>query len=476
MRILNSYRYFGLIASVSVSMLYLLLGLQLIDSTSILGYMLQLGNLNFNFSLSNTGLLLLVLTVLIWPAAILASWSNLLHSYGTYLALLFSLELVLIYLFLTDNLIVFYILFELSLLPLYLLIGQFGASTQRLRASRLLWTYTFLGSLCLLVSIVWLLAMFGTTNFSSLNLILTQSCALSGSESLLSSLSWFDKDNNTLNIVWILIALGIANKVPTVPLHIWLPKAHVQANVSTSIILAAIILKLSTYASLILLINLMPNAAAYFSSTLLTVGLISYIHSSLATLSQIDSKVLAAYSSVAHMCLITIGIHSNNYLALVGAILLALAHASSSAALFTLFGQVLYDRLHNRLFYYMRNVAAFAPGLKIMLLVTMLANSGLPGTINWLSELSILTGTAYNNLFVAIILSTTIFTSALYSFWPYSFATAGIAITNKFNYLFDLTKLETSLLLYLLVPNFIFGINAWLLEPIVLKDVISLLY
>ena len=455
----NSYRNFGLIASVFVSMVYLLLGLQLISSNSSLGYILQLGNLNFNFSLSNIGMLLLVLTVLIWPAAILASWSNLLHSYGTYLALLFSLELVLIYLFLTDNLIVFYILFELSLLPLYLLIGQFGASTQRLRASRLLWTYTFFGSLCLLVSIVWLLAMFGTTNFSSLNLILTQSL-----------------DNSTLNIVWLLIALGIANKVPTVPLHIWLPKAHVQANVSTSIILAAIILKLSTYASLVLLINLIPNTAAYFSSILLTIGLVSYIHSSIATLSQIDSKVLAAYSSVAHMSLITVGIHSNNYWALTGAILLALAHASSSAALFTLFGQVLYDRLHNRLFYYLRNVTAYAPGLKIMLLLTMLANSGLPSTINWISELSILAGIAANNIFVAIVLSTTIFTSALYSFWPYSFVTAGIAVTSKFNYIFDLTKLETSLLLYLLVPNFIFGINVWLIEPIVLKDVISLLY
>jgi len=301
--------------------------------------------------------------------------------------------------------------------------------------------------------------MFGTTNFSSLNLILTQSL-----------------DNSTLNIVWLLIALGIANKVPTVPLHIWLPKAHVQANVSTSIILAAIILKLSTYASLVLLINLIPNTAAYFSSILLTIGLVSYIHSSIATLSQIDSKVLAAYSSVAHMSLITVGIHSNNYWALTGAILLALAHASSSAALFTLFGQVLYDRLHNRLFYYLRNVTAYAPGLKIMLLLTMLANSGLPSTINWISELSILAGIAANNIFVAIVLSTTIFTSALYSFWPYSFVTAGIAVTSKFNYIFDLTKLETSLLLYLLVPNFIFGINVWLIEPIVLKDVISLLY
>lgn len=220
----------------------------------------------------------------------------------------------------------------------------------------------------------------------------------------------------------------------------------------------------------------MPNGAAYFSSILLTIGLVSYIHSSLATLSQIDSKVLAAYSSVAHMSLITVGIHSNNYYAITGAILLALAHASSSAALFTIFGQVLYDRLHNRLFFYMRSIAAFAPGLKIMLLLTMLANSGLPGTINWVSELSILVGTASTNLFVAIVLSTTIFTSALYSFWPYSYSTAGIAITNKFGYIFDLTKLETSLLLYLLVPNFIFGINVWLLEPVVLKDTISLLY
>lgn len=456
---INNLRNFGLIASVVVCLLYLMHGLQIIGANTKLAYLLQFGNTSLSFNLSNTGQLLLVLTVLVWPIAILASWNNLLHSYGTYLALLFSLEAVLIYLFLTDNVITFYILFELSLLPLYLLVGQFGASTERLRASKLLWTYTFLGSLCLLVAIVWLLSIFGTTNFTTLNLVLTQ-----------------QYDSNTLNLVWFLIALGIANKVPTVPVHIWLPKAHVQANVSTSIILAAIILKLSTYATLVLLLNFMPNASAYWAAIWLTFGLVSYIHASIATLSQIDSKVLAAYSSVAHMSLITIGLHSNNYYCIVGGILLALAHASSSAALFALFGQILYDRLHNRLFYYMRNVSAYAPSLRIMLLLTMLANSGLPGSINWIAEFSILTGAAYTNLFVAIILSTTIFTSALYSFWPYAFATAGIAVNNKFTYLFDLTKLEASMLIYLLIPNIIFGINVWLIEPLVLTDAISLLY
>jgi len=167
-------RNFGLLASVLVCLLYLLHGLQIIGTNTKLAYLLQFGNTSLSFNLSNTGQLLLVLTVLVWPIAILASWNNLLHSYGTYLALLFSLEAVLIYLFLTDNVITFYILFELSLLPLYLLVGQFGASTERLRASKLLWTYTLLGSLCLLVAIVWLLSIFGTANFTTLNLVLTQ--------------------------------------------------------------------------------------------------------------------------------------------------------------------------------------------------------------------------------------------------------------------------------------------------------------
>lgn len=148
----------------------------------------------------------------------------------------------------------------------------------------------------------------------------------------------------------------------------------------------------------------------------MTFGLVSFIHASICTLSQVDSKVLAAYSSVAHMSLITIGMHSNSYVAIIGAILLALAHASSSAAMFALFGQVLYDRLHNRLFYYMRSIASYTPSLRIMLLITMLANSALPGSINWLAELSILTGTATVNLMVAALLATTILASALYSF------------------------------------------------------------
>lgn len=435
----QNIRVFGLIASALIAL--------------VATYVCMIYNIELvNSSISSVSKTMILLTVLIMPIAILASYNNIVHSYTTYIALLLGLELILVYLFSTNDIVLFYVLFELVLLPLYMLLGSYGASTERLRASLLLWTYTFIGSICLLLSIIWLLTMLGSSDLSIMS-----NYALQLADS---------------SIAWILIAIGIANKIPSVPIHIWLPRAHVQANISTSILLAAVILKLSTYATVLLLIHMLPSSAAYYATLWLVLALISYIHSALATISQIDSKVLIAYSSVAHMSIITIGLHSNSYIGIIGAILLAIAHASSSSALFLIFGQVIYDRLHTRTLYYIRNIVAYAPSLRTILFLAIFVNSATPMSINWLAELYVLIGISYSNLAITFLLGTTIITTALYSFWMYSYMSGNIG-----NYiLYDMTKLELSTLLYILVPNIVLGLSVWLIEPVLMHSAISLLY
>jgi NADH-ubiquinone oxidoreductase chain 4 len=225
-------RTLGLLASVFIA-------------TSSLGYLIMNPNLIYsNLELNNISVAFIVLTVLIIPVCIMASYNNIVHGYFAYITLLLTLEGILIYLFATSDLIGFYIAFELALLPLYVLVGCYGASSNRLRASLLLWSYTMVGSLCLLIGIVYLIVSVGTTDLNLLSIL---------------TLNMVDT-----RMIWILFAIGLAIKVPSVPFHIWLPRAHVEANVSCSILLAAVILKLSTYGSLLLLLNMLTNATAYY--------------------------------------------------------------------------------------------------------------------------------------------------------------------------------------------------------------------
>lgn len=407
-----------------------------------------------NNELAPVSSLFIILTVLIIPVCIMASYNNIVHGYLSYIGLLLTLEAILVYLFSTSDLIGFYVAFELALLPLYVLVGCYGASSNRLRASLLLWSYTMVGSLCLLIGVVYLIVTIGTTD---LNLIPITSLNL-----------------NDTRFIWILFAIGLAIKVPSVPFHIWLPRAHVEANVSSSILLAAIILKLSTYGSLVLLLNMLTTATAYYQDLWLWLALVSFLHSSIVTMIQIDSKTLIAYSSVAHMAIITVGLHSNSYIGITGAILLAVAHASSSSSLFIIFGQVLYDRLHTRTIYYLRNIGAYMPSLRTLLLLAIVANSATPGTINWLAEFYVLIGSTYQNLLVAGIITSTVLLTALYSFWMLTYVSSNSS--NQEYVLADATKIEQTTLLYLLIPNLMIGVYPSVIEGYLMESSLSFIY
>lgn len=189
---------------------------------------------------------------------------------------------------------------------------------------------------------------------------------------------------------------------------------------------------------------------------------------------QIDSKTLIAYSSVAHMAIITIGLHSNSYIGITGAIILAIAHASSSSALFIVFGQVLYDRLHTRTIYYIRNLSAYMPSLRTLLMFAIVANAATPGTVNWLAEFYVLIGAVGSNLLIAFIITSTVLLTAVYSFWMLTYTTSNSGFS--YNVLADATKQEQSTLLYLLVPNFIIGLYPSILDTHLISSAICLLY
>jgi NADH-ubiquinone oxidoreductase chain 4 len=188
---------------------------------------------------------------------------------------------------------------------------------------------------------------------------------------------------------------------------------------------------------------------------------------------QIDSKTLIAYSSVAHMAIITVGLHSNSYIGILGAILLAIAHASSSSALFIIFGQVLYDRLHTRIIYYLRNIGAYMPSLRTLLLLAIVANSATPGTVNWLAEFYVLIGSTYQNLLVAGLLTSTVLLTAAYSFWMLTYVSGN---SSGAYVLADATKAEQTTLLYLLVPNIIIGLYPYLVEASLMDSAVALVY
>lgn len=235
------------------------------------------------------------------------------------------------------------------------------------------------------------------------------------------------------------------------------------------------ILKLSTYGTLLLLLDVLTTSTAYYQDLWLWLALVSFLHSSIVTIIQVDSKTLIAYSSVAHMAIITVGLHSNSYIGIIGAILLAVAHASSSSSLFIIFGQVLYDRLHTRTIYYLRNIGAYMPSLRALLLLAIVANSATPSTTNWLAEFYVLTGITYQSLLVTVIIASTVLLTAGYSFWMLTYVSANSDLAGTHT-LADATKIEQASLLYLLLPNLVFGIYPSLIEPYLMTNAISLLY
>ena len=317
----------------------------------------EINGYNIYLGVDGLSIYFVVLTAMIMPIAILSNWNSISNDVVYYIVILLLLETLLLAVFLVLDILLFYITFESILPPLFLLIGIYG-SNDRVRASFYLFLYTLLGSLFLLLSILSINSILGTTDYYILS-------------------NGNIEDTSQLFLFYgIFIAFAV--KTPTIFLNTWLLKAHVESPLGGSIILAAIVLKLSLYGILRLILPILPEASIDYTYIVYLIGVITIIYASFSTLRTTDVKELIAYSSVCHAAVYLIGIFSNSLQGLEGSIVLGLAHGFVSSGLFICAGGILYDRTGTRSIYFYRGTAQLMLIFTILFFILALVNSGTP--------------------------------------------------------------------------------------------------
>lgn len=392
---------------------------------------------HFHIGIDGISLYFILLTTFITPICILSNWDTIKLGMKYFLIAFLLLETLLIAVFVVLDLMLFYIFFESVLIPLFLIVGIWGGSDTRIRASFLLFLYTLGGSLFMLLGIMVIYYNIGSTDFTMI------------------SLSDISLDSQKL--LWLAFFLSFAIKTPLVPFHMWLPRAHAEAPLAGSILLAGLILKLATYGYLRVLINFMPDATSYFSPLVQTIAVVTLIYSSLATVRQVDFKALVAYSSIGHMAVVVLGLFSNTIIGIEGAIALSIAHGVISPAMFILVGGVLYDRFHTRVIRYYRGVTVYMPVFSALFFVTTAFNMAVPLSLNWIGEFMSLAGVFQKSPLVGLLGASSIILSAVYSIYLYNRISFG-AYSRYLSYTTDITRREFMLLFPLLLVAVIFGI------------------
>jgi NADH-ubiquinone oxidoreductase chain 4 len=394
----------------------------------------------FNLYLGIDGLSLyfILLTTIITPIALLSNWTSITENARSYLIIILLLETLLLAVFLVLDTLLFYIFFESILPPLFILIGLFGSSN-KVRASFYLFLYTLLGSLFLLLSILTMSSIMGTTDFDALYK------------------TNFDYSTQLFLFYGIFIAFAV--KTPTIFLNTWLLKAHVESPLAGSIILAAIVLKLSLYGIFRLILPLLPKASLDYTYIIYLIGVITIIYASFSTLRTIDVKELIAYSSVSHAAVYLIGVFSNTIQGIEGGIALGLAHGFVSSGLFICAGGVLYDRSSTRLISFYRGIAQIMPLFSILFFILSLGNCGVPLTLNFVGEFMSLYGVFERLPLLGVFASSSIVFSAAYTIYMFNRIAFGGSFSKFFEAnISDVNKREFSILLTLVLFTVILGI------------------
>jgi NADH-ubiquinone oxidoreductase chain 4 len=396
--------------------------------------------MGFNIYLGIDGISIyfILLTTIIMPIALLSNWTSITENVKWYLILILLLETLLLAVFLVLDIFLFYIFFESTLPPLFILIGLFGSSN-RVRASFFLFLYTLLGSLFLLLSILVMYNIMGTTDFDALYKInfnyYTQLLLFSG------------------------IFIAFAVKTPLIFLNTWLLKAHVESPLGGSIILAGIVLKLSLYGIFRLILPILPKASVYCTYIVYTICVITVIYASFSTLRTIDVKELIAYSSVSHAAVYVLGSFSNTLQGIEGSVILGLGHGFVSSGLFICAGGILYDRSSTRLITFYRGMAQIMPLFSILFFILCLSNAGTPLSLNFIGEFLSLYGTFEKLPLLGALASSSIVLSAAYTIYMFN----RIAFGGKYSKLFkvnlpDLNKREFFILFILVLYTVLLGI------------------
>nr|YP_398771.1 NADH dehydrogenase subunit 4 [Aspergillus tubingensis]AAS66783.1 NADH dehydrogenase subunit 4 [Aspergillus tubingensis]ABA62002.1 NADH dehydrogenase subunit 4 [Aspergillus tubingensis] len=380
-----------------------------------------------------------LLTTIIMPIAILSNWNSITSkNVLSFVVIMLLLETLLLAVFLVLDVLLFYIFFESILPPLFLLIGLFGSSN-KVRASFYLFLYTLFGSLFMLLSIIAMSSIMGTTDFDAL------------------SKSNFSYITQLFLFYGIFIAFAV--KTPVIFLNTWLLKAHVESPLSGSIILAGIVLKLSLYGIFRLILPLLPKASLNYTYIIYVIVLKTILYASFSTLRTIDIKELIAYSSLSHAAVHLIGAFSNTIQGIEGSIALGLAHGFVSSGLFICAGGILYDRSSTRLITYYRGLAQIMPIFSVLFFILSLGNSGTPLTLNFLGEFMSLYGVFERMPILGVLASSSIVFSAAYTIFMYNRIVFGGSYSVYFkDNIGDVTRREFIMLLIFVILTVLFGI------------------
>lgn len=351
------------------------------------------------FGLDGISLFFIILTAILIPICILASWDSVKFLHKEFLLCLLGIEFLLFAVFTVLDLLGFYVLFEGILIPMFLMIGIWGSRSEKVRASYYFFFYTLIGSVLMLISIFYIYSLTGTTDYLSL--------------------IGFHFDPIIEKLLFLAFFASLAVKIPKIPFHVWLPQAHVEAPVSGSVLLAGLLIKLGSYGFIRYSLALMPNASQYFAPLIYTLAVLGVIYASITTLRQTDLKRIIAYSSVAHMGIVTIGIFTLTAIGIEGSIFLQLSHGIVASALFLIVA-IVYDRHHTRLVKYYRGLAITMPLYATFFLIFTLANIAVPLSCNFVGEFVCLISAYESNSTVAIFASLGMVLSASYSLFLYN--------------------------------------------------------
>jgi NADH-ubiquinone oxidoreductase chain 4 len=398
----------------------------------------EISSFDFYLGLDGLSIYFVMLTTIITPIALLSNWNSISDNIRSYVIIILLLETLLLAVFLVLDILLFYIFFESILPPLFILIGLFGSSN-KVRASFYLFLYTLFGSLFLLLSILAMSSIMGTTDFDALYK------------------TNFNYSTQLFLFYGIFIAFAV--KTPTIFLNTWLLKAHVESPLGGSIILAAIVLKLSLYGIFRLILPLLPKASLDYTYIIYLIGVITIIYASFSTLRTIDVKELIAYSSVSHAAVYLIGVFSNTIQGIEGGIALGLAHGFVSSGLFICAGGVLYDRSGTRLISYYRGIAQIMPLFSILFFILSLGNCGVPLTLNFVGEFMSLYGVFERLPLLGVFASSSIVFSAAYTIYMFNRIAFGGSFSKFFEAnISDVNKREFFILFTLVIFTVVLGI------------------
>ncbi len=393
------------------------------------------GIIKFKLGIDGISILFILLTTLITPICVISCINSIKSRLKEFLIAILILETFMIGVFCSLDLVIFYLFFEAGLIPMFLIIGIWGGPRKVYSAFKF-FLFTLLGSVLMLVAIIAIYWIVGTTDVTEIYKI------------------QIPKEFQYL--LWLAFFSSFAVKLPMWPVHTWLPDAHVEAPTAGSVILAAILLKMGGYGFLRFSIGMFPIASEYFVPLIFTLSVIAIIYASLVALMQEDMKKLIAYSSVAHMGFVTLGIFTFNKQGLEGSIIQMLSHGLIAAALFFSVG-ILYDRTHSRLIKSYGGLVNSLPKYSFFLMIFVLASLGLPGTSGFVGEFLVLVGVFKSNFLVAILASTGVILAAAYMLWLYKRVIFGNVSNNDLKKISDVNIYEFSILIILTTLVIFFG-------------------